>query len=381
MSEQSENHTQLEEQAQEPSAMLDRRSLLKVAGVGAAAAGAMSFAVPGFAVAQDGAGGDGTGERGPDNWYTSDRVTKDRVAFDNHYTMEVVGTLVRPKGRHRRRLPAIVIGHPMGAVKEQSSTLYATKLAEQGFVTLAIDQSFWGESEGQPRQAVLPDVFAEAFMASVDFLGTREFVDRKRIGVLGICGSGSFVVSAAKLDPRMRAVATVSMYDMGAASRNGLNHAQSLAQRKQTLMNAAEQRYTEFLGGRTPWGSGTPLAIDENSTPIEKEFYDFYRTPRGEFTPRGATPQTTTFRKLTSETKFMNFYPFDDIETISPRPMLFISGDQAHSREFSQDAYRRAAEPKELHWVKGAGHVDLYDNTSLIPFGTLTRFFRRHLAA
>ena len=273
MSEQSENLTQLEEQAQEPSAMLDRRSLLKVAGVGAAAAGAMSFAGPGFAVAQDGAGGDGTGERGPDNWYTSDRVTKDRVAFDNHYTMEVVGTLVRPKGRHRRRLPAIVIGHPMGAVKEQSSTLYATKLAEQGFVTLAIDQSFWGESEGQPRQAVLPDVFAEAFMASVDFLGTREFVDRKRIGVLGICGSGSFVVSAAKLDPRMRAVATVSMYDMGAASRNGLNHAQSLAQRKQTLMNAAEQRYTEFLGGRTPWGSGTPLAIDENSTPIEKEFY------------------------------------------------------------------------------------------------------------
>jgi fermentation-respiration switch protein FrsA (DUF1100 family) len=218
-------------------------------------------------------------------------------------------------------------------------------------------------------------------MASVDYLGTRKFVDRERIGVLGICGSGGFVVSAAKLDPRMKAVATVSMYDMGAVNRNGLNRSQSLDQRKQMLIEAADQRYTEFVGVESPWYGGAPLSVDSNSSSIENEFYDFYRTPRGQFTPAGATPDSTTRRKLTAETKFMNFYPFDDIETISPRPMLFISGDQAHSREFSQDAYARAAEPKELHWVPGAGHVDLYDRTDLIPFDKISKFFDKHLSA
>lgn len=357
---------------------IDRRSLLVAAGVGAAAVGGMSFANSPAAFA---AGGNGSDNGGPDNWYTSNKVVVEKVSFDNQYKMSITGNLFKPKGLNERKThPAIVIGHPMGAVKEQSSNLYATKLAEQGFVTLAIDQSFWGESEGQPRQAVLPDVYTEAFMASVDFLGTRKFVDRERIGALGICGSGSIVISAAKLDPRMKAVATVSMYDMGAVNRSGLNHSQSVEQRKQILAQAAEQRYTEFTGGETPWAGGTPHEVDENSSDIEREFYDFYRTPRGEYTPDSATPESTTHRKLSAETKFINFYPFNDIETISPRPMLFISGDQAHSREFSQDAFARAAEPKELHWVPGAGHVDLYDDTSLIPFDKLSGFFGKHLA-
>ena len=139
----------------------------------------------------------------------------------------------------------------MGAVKEQSANLYAQRLADKGFVTLSIDLSFWGESEGEPRNAVLPDVYAEDFSAAVDFLGTRPFVDRERIGALGICGSGSFVISAAKIDPRMKAIATASMYDMGAAARNGLRYSQTLEQRKQIIKEAVEQRYVEFTGGET----------------------------------------------------------------------------------------------------------------------------------
>jgi fermentation-respiration switch protein FrsA (DUF1100 family) len=183
----------------------------------------------------------------------------------------------------------------MGAVKEQSAILYAQKLAEQGFVTLALDLSCWGESEGEPRNGVLPDVFSEDFSAAVDFLGTRPFVDRNWIGVLGICGSGSFAISAAKIDPRMKAIATVSN------------------------------------------------------------------------------------RPITAEVKFMNFYPFNDIETISPRPMLFIAGENGHSREFSEEAYKLAGQPKVLVIVPGAGHVDLYDRVNLIPFDKLTKFFRDNL--
>ena len=135
----------------------------------------------------------------------------------------------------------------------------------------------------------------------------------------------------------------------------------------------------EFTVGETRYTSGTVHEITENSHPIEREFYAFYRTPRGEFTPEGSSPLLTTHPTLTSNVKFMNFYPFNDIETISPRPLLFITGDQAHSKEFSEDAYRRAAEPKELFYVKGAGHVDLYDRVGLIPFDKLAAFFKKNL--
>jgi fermentation-respiration switch protein FrsA (DUF1100 family) len=258
---------------------------------------------------------------GAENFYKSYKLIAQKVTFKNRYQMKVVGNLFIPKDMNQNaKNPAIIVGHPMGAVKEQSAVLYAQKLAEQGFVTLSLDLSFWGESEGQPRNAVLPDVYAEDFSAAVDFLGTRPFVDRERIGVLGICGSGSFVISAAKLDPRMKAIATVSMYDMGAANRNGLHHSLTVQQRKEIIAAAAEKNI-----------------------------------------------------------KFINFYPFNDIETISPRPMLFIAGENAHSREFSEEAYRLAGQPKELFIVPGAGHVDLYDRVNLIPFDKLTKFFRDNL--
>ncbi|MEB2519216.1 alpha/beta hydrolase [Pseudomonas sp. YuFO20] len=317
---------------------------------------------------------------GADNFFKSDKVTVQKVSFKNQYQLNVVGNLFMPKGLDSAtRSPAIIVGHPMGAVKEQSSNLYAQKLAEQGFVTLALDLSFWGESEGRPRNAVLPDMHAEDFSAAVDYLGTRPFIDRQRIGALGICGSGSFVISAAKIDPRMKAIATVSMYDMGAANRNGLKHSQTLEARKLLIAAAAEQRYTEFMGGKIEFTGGTVQELNADTHPVQREFFDFYRTPRGEFTPAGSTPQQTTRPTLSSNTKFMNFYPFVDIESISPRPMLFIAGENAHSREFSEEAFRLAGEPKELVIVPNAGHVDLYDRVDLIPFAKLTRFFQEHL--
>lgn len=315
-----------------------------------------------------------------DNFYKSNLVNTEKVSFPNQYKMKVAGNLFVPKEmKAGDKYPAIIVGHPMGAVKEQSANLYATKMAERGFVTLSIDLSYWGESEGEPRNAVLPEIYAEAFSAAVDYLGTRPFINREHIGVIGICGSGSFAISAAKIDPRLKAIATISMYNMGTASRNGLKHAQTLEQRKQILAEAAEQRYVEFSGGETKYTGGTVHELTENSNPIEREFYEFYRTSRGEVTPEGATPQTTTHPTLTSNVKFMNFYPFADIETISPRPMLFISGENAHSREFSEEAYRLAAEPKELYLVPKAGHVDLYDRVNLIPFDKQESFFNKYL--
>jgi fermentation-respiration switch protein FrsA (DUF1100 family) len=316
----------------------------------------------------------GDTSHGANNFYKSDKVTVQKVKFVNQYKMNVTGNLFVPKDSKRAaKRPAIVVGHPMGAVKEQSANLYATKMAEQGFVTLSLDLSFWGESDGQPRNAVAPDIYAEDFSAAVDFLRTQPLVDAERIGVLGICGSGSFVISAAKIDPRMKAVATVSMYDMGGASRNGLKHSVSLEQRKQMHVAAALQRDVEFAGGEVKYVGGTPEQLDEKSTVIDREFYDFYRTARG------SRPNTTTKPSLSSVVKFNNFYPFVDIETISPRPMLFVTGDGAHSREFSEAAYKLAGEPKELVVVADAGHVDLYDRVDLIPFDKLTRFFQANL--
>ena len=315
-----------------------------------------------------------------DNFYRSDKVEVQKVTFKNQYKMNIAGNLYLPKDMDKsKKHAAIIVGHPMGAVKEQSADLYAVKMAERGFVTMSVDLAFWGGSDGQPRNAVAPELYAETFSAAVDYLGTGPFADREKIGAIGICGSGSFAISAAKIDPRLKAVATISMYDMGAANRNGLNHSLTLAQRKQIIADAAGQRYVEFQGGATKYTSGTVHEITEKSNPIEREFYDFYRTPRGEFTPAGSSPLLTTHPTLSSNTKFMNFYPFNDIETISPRPLLFITGDQAHSKEFSEDAYKRAAEPKELYYVAGAGHVDLYDRVELIPFDKLESFFKANL--
>ncbi|CAG7944792.1 unnamed protein product [Penicillium nalgiovense] len=319
---------------------------------------------------------------GADNFYRSGNVTVQKINFPSQYHTIIAGNLFTPNSLNPSAFaPAIVVGHPMGAVKEQSANLYATKLAEQGFVTVSLDMPFWGGSQGRPRNVVSAELYAEAFSAAVDYLGVQNFtsVNRERIGGLGICGSGSFMISAAKIDPRIKAIATSSMYNMGAVNRDGLQKSQGLPARKEVIAAAAQQRWIEADGGRIEYTGGTPHRLTANSSAVDREFYDYYRTSRGEFTPRSTTSNLTTHPTLSTNTKFMNFYPFNDIETISPRPMLFITGDQAHSREFSEDAYARASEPKELVWVPGAGHVDLYDRVDLIPFAKLTHFFQTNL--
>ncbi|WP_354261055.1 alpha/beta hydrolase [Arthrobacter sp. OAP107] len=360
---------------------MSRRNLVKLAGVGAAAVG-LSGAV-GLATGQQAfASGPasrkdlepGDTSNGADNFYTSDKVAVRKISFTNQYEMKVVGNLFVPRELDRRTShPALVVGHPMGAVKEQSANLYATKMAEQGFVTLSFDLSFWGESAGKPENGVAPDIYSEDFSAAADFLRAQSFVDKERLGAIGICGSGSFVLSAAKIDPRIKAIATVSMYDMGAANRDGLRKSVTPEQRKTMIAQAAQQRDVEFAGGKIQYTGGTPEELTADSSAVDREFYDFYRTARGYH------PNTTTHPTLATNAKFMNFYPFADLEIISPRPLLFITGDQAHSREFSENAYRLASEPKELVLVPGAGHVDLYDRVGLIPFNKITEFFRANL--
>ncbi len=334
---------------------------------------AFLFSAPLSAFAQDADIPDGA-----DNFYQSSVLKSEKVEFKNMYDMTVAGLLYAPKNQ-TAKLPALIVGHPMGAVKEQSARLYAQKMAEKGFVALAIDLPFWGESGGSPRNNVSPEIYADAFSAAADYLSTRSDVDADKIGVIGICGSGSFAVSEAKIDPRLKAIATVSMYDMGAASRNGLRKSISLKQRKEIISASIKRREAEFKGAKTAYTGGTVHELTGKSSPVEREFYGFYRTKRGKFTPKGATDMTTTHPTLASNTKFMNFYPFNDIETISPRPMMFIAGEKAHSIEFSRDAYAKAAEPKELVVVPDAGHVDLYDRVDLIPFDRLEKFFKNAL--
>lgn len=349
--------------------------LFRMATAGAMALGLASVATATKSFAQD-------LSNGAANFYASDAVTVQPITFQTQYRTTVAGNIFIPKDLDRSvDHAAIVVGHPMGAVKEQSANLYATKMAERGFVTVSLDLPYWGGSEGEPRNAVAPDLYAEAFSAAVDYLGKQDFVDRDRIGAIGICGSGSFVISAAKIDPRIRSIATVSMYDMGAANRNALQNSLSVEDRKAIIAAAAEQRWAEVDGAETTVAGGTDLELTSETHPIQREFYDFYRTERGQVTPEGASAERTTKPTVTSNVKFMNFYPFNDIETISPRPMMFVSGDQAHSKEFSQKAYELASEPKELVWVEGAGHVDLYDRVDLIPFDRLETFFEGSLAS
>ncbi len=304
----------------------------------------------------------------------SDKVIHQKISFYNRIGINLVADLYIPKNLDKtKESPAIIIGHPFGGVKEQTAGLYAQKMAEHGFITLAFDASYNGESGGQPRAIASPEAFVEDFSAAVDFIGTRPFVDQSRIGVIGICGSGGFVLSAAAVDPRMKAIATVSMYDMGRDRRQGLGDTMEMEDRRKAMEDVAQQRYVEFLGGQTRYVIGTMETITKDSPAVAREFYDYYRTDRGHH------PRSTTALSLTSNQALMNFFPFAQIETISPRPILFIAGEVANSRYFSEDAFKLASQPKELYIVPAAGHVDLYDRTKMIPWDKLVTFFNEHL--
>ena len=301
-------------------------------------------------------------------------VTVRKVFYKNHYDITLVADLYMLADMDiNAKHPALIIGHPFGAVKEQCAGLYAQEMAKRGFITLAFDASYQGESGGTPRHTVSPDALVEDFSASVDWLGIQPFVDRERIGVIGICGSGGFSVCAASIDPRIRALATVSMYDMGRATRNGLGDAMTDEQRKAMFSEVAQQRWREAEGEEPRIRFGTPEQLPENANEVQKEFYGYYRNPERGLHPRYLGTRYTSMATLT------NFYPFAQIKEISPRPVLFIAGENAHSRYFSEDAYKQAGEPKELYVVPDANHVDLYDQTDKIPFDKLTDFFGKHL--
>lgn len=342
-----------------------RRLLLRLAGTGALVLGALG-ASGGTASAQTLAW--------DKTFPQSDRVDHQKVSFYNRLGIQLVADLYVPRGLDgSRRYPALIVGHPFGAVKEQTSGLYAQTMAERGFITLAFDASYNGESGGQPHFIASHEAFVEDFSAAVDYLGTDARVDRERIGVIGVCGSGGFSLAAAQIDPRIKAVATVSMYDIGQAKRQGLAATLDEAALRNSLQAVAAQRWAEVDGAERTMVIGTPQAITANSTDIDREFYDYYRTPRGHH------PRSTTAMSRTSDASLALFSAFENLEWISPRPVLFITGDRAHSRIFSEQAYQRAAEPRELYVVPGAGHVDLYDRADLIPWDKLTSFFTEHL--
>ena len=306
----------------------------------------------------------------------SDKVTVKKVSFYNRLGINIVADLYTPKDINtNQKYKALVIGGPYGAVKEQAAGVYAQSMAERGFVTIAFDPSYNGESGGSPHYTASPEAFAEDFSAAVDFLGTLDYVDRNEIGAIGVCGSGSFVLSAAQIDTRIKAIATASMYDMGRVARQGLYDSVTAEDRKKMLDDISMQRWNEYEGGEKKYQIGTPETIDENSPDIVKEFYSYYRTERG-FHPRA-----TTTMSIISTVSLMNYYPLEQIDFISPRPILFIAGEKAHSRYFSEEAYEKAKEPKELIIIPNANHVDLYDRTDLIPFDKLADFFNQNLTS
>ena len=304
-------------------------------------------------------------------------VKKQKVTFHNRFLIDIAGDLYLPAGYDpAKKYAAIIVGHPFGGVKEQTSGLHARLLAEMGYVTLAFDASYYGESGGYPRRMESPEVRVEDFSAAVDFLSNHQAVDADKIGVIGICGGGCYSVSATQIDHRIKALATISMYDMGRARRQGVGDTQTYEQRMAILDEIGRQRTAEYGGATRRDIRALPEKVDENTPKFAIDFLDYYDNPQ-----RGQHPNSTGYYSYTSLAPMMNFFPFAQIETISPRPVLFIVGENAVSKYFSEDAYEKAVEPKELFVVPGATHVDLYDQPEYlkITLPKLDAFFKQYL--
>ena len=305
----------------------------------------------------------------------SEQVERTHVRYLNRYGLALAGDLYMTKGLDKtQKYPALIVGAPYGGVKEQGPSVYANELAQRGFIVLTFDPCYMGQSAGEPRHVSSPDLFTENFSAGVDFLGLQSFVDRERIGAIGICGSGGFALSAAQMDTRIKAVATASMYDMTAAARLGLDTPEALQAAKEKL---AQQRWLDAENGfpeYIPTFPEEPLdAVPAELGEPDAEWFRFYAVKRGHH-PRARGGFTTT-----SSLPFLNYDLLGHLEEISPRPILLVVGDRAHSRFFSEQVYAKASEPKELYTVKDAEHIDLYDRTDRIPFDKLAAFFKEHL--
>jgi hypothetical protein len=357
--------------AERPGADPGRRNLLKLTGTGVAALGAASLTDIPSAKAQ----------AMTENWDKvfprSGNVDHRKVTFRNRYGIMLVGDLYLPKGHANGRLPAIAVAGPFGAVKEQSSGLHAQTMAERGFAALAFDPSYTGESGGEPRNVASPDINTEDFSAAVDYLGLHPAVDRERIGILGICGWGGMALNAVAVDKRAKAVATTTMYDMSRVMARGYNDSVTPEQRARALEGMSRQRWEDAANG-TPAYQPPYNELKGGEAQFLVDYHDYYRTPRG-YHPRAVNSGNAW--TITTPLSFMNMPLLTYIQEISPRPVLLIHGERAHSRYFSETAYAAAAEPKELVIVPGASHTDLYDKVDVIPFDRLTAFFRRHLSA
>ena len=306
----------------------------------------------------------------------SDKVDHKKVTFHNRYGITLAADMFTPKSVVGK-LPAIAVSGPFGTVKEQSSGLYAQKMAEYGFLTIAFDPSFTGESGGSPRYVASPDINTEDFCAAVDFLSVQEDVDSERIGIIGICGWGGMAINAAAQDTRIKATASMTMYDMTRVNANGYfdNENTPEARFAQKLaMNT--QRTEDYKNGSYALAGGVVDPLPDNAPQFVKDYYAYYKTERG-YHPRSLNSNNGW--NVTSPLSFMNM-PILQYAAEIRSAVLLVHGEKAHSRYFSEGAYEKmAGDNKELLIIPGASHVDLYDNLDVIPFEKLNSFFNMHL--
>ena len=306
----------------------------------------------------------------------SDKVDHKKVTFHNRYGITLAADMYTPKGAEGK-LPAIAVSGPFGAVKEQSSGLYAQKMAELGFLTIAFDPSYTGESGGMPRYVASPDINTEDFCAAVDFLSVQENVDPERIGIIGICGWGGMAINAAAIDTRIKATATMTMYDMTRVTANGYFDNENTPEArfaKKLAMNT--QRTEDYKNGSYALAGGVIDPLPDNAPQFVKDYYAYYKTERG-YHPRSLNSNNGW--NVTSPLSFMNM-PILQYAAEIRSAVLLVHGEKAHSRYFSEGAYEKmTGDNKELLIIPGASHVDLYDNLDVIPFEKLNSFFNMHL--
>ena len=305
----------------------------------------------------------------------SDKVSHQKVTFQNRYCITLAADLYIPK-QGQEKMAAIAVSGPFGAVKEQASGLYAQTMAERGFVTLAFDPSFTGESGGLPRHVASPDINTEDFCAAVDYLTTRPDVDSGRIGIIGICGFGGMGINAAAMDTRIKATVASTMYDMTRVIANGYFDSMDADARYALRARLNGQRTKDAQSGSIASAGGLPDKLTGNEPQFVKDYYDYYKTKRG-YHPRslnGGTGWNTT-----SALSFMTM-PLLQYAGEIRNAVLVIHGEKAHSRYFSEDAFKKlTGTNKELLIIPNASHVDLYDKTDVIPWDAMERFFRTYL--
>lgn len=306
----------------------------------------------------------------------SDKVDIKKVSFKNRYGITLVGDLYIPRKKPTDKLPAIAVSGPFGAVKEQSSGLYAQTMAEKGFITLAFDPSFTGESSGNPRLVASPDINTEDMSAAVDFLSVQDNVDPEKIGVIGICGFGGFALNAAAMDTRIKATVTSTMYDMSRVNANGYFDTMSKEDRYQLKQKLNAQRTEDFKSGAYAAEAGLPDKLNGDEPQFVKDYYAYYKTPRGY---HKRSKNSNSGWNMTSSLSFINM-PILTYSDEIKSAVLMIHGENAHSRYFSEDAYKKlTGKNKELLIIPNANHVDLYDQPDKIPFDKLEDFFRSNL--